>query len=160
MHFNRYRIDIVVILGLLILSIVYNRLFFAPLNEAGLLSLEGSVFLRFEGASVQSVYLPLSALVMTGLVIAYAWRKPRRPSMMYGLSLAALAQYNFWFNVVQASPGSVTTSNIFFPQVASAMTQAEIAQDIAIGVLWVLLMIKLVTYLYEIYLDMRHSKAG
>lgn len=158
MHFNRYRIDIVVILGLLMVSIIYNRLFFMPLNEVGHLTLEGTWLIRFVEADSSRVYLPLSAIMMTGLVIAYAWRKPRRPSMMYGLSLAALAQYNFWFNLRQASPSAVTTSDVFFPQVSLAMTQNALAQDIAIGVLWVLLIIKLVTYLYEIYLDMRTSK--
>lgn len=158
MHFNRYRIDIVVILALLIISIVYNRLFFVPLNDLGNLSLEGTWLIRFTHGSTQRVYLPLSAFLMTGLVIAYAWRKPRRPSMMYGLSLAALAQYNFWFNLRQAAPNTVVTSDVFFPQVSLALTQAAVAQDIAVGVLWVLLIIKLGTYLYEIYLDMRQTK--
>ncbi len=154
--FNRYQFDILLFLVLIFLQVIFNRFYFdrlAPhsgqvtLSDPGILPL-----LEYPGGSI--LYIPLMVILYVTLITVFTLRKPRRPSLYYGLGLVLVAQANFWWGLTMNEGTGVEIENVFLPQLTN-MNGVMLAQDATMVVLIVMLLIKLGVYIIEIFHDIR-----
>lgn len=154
--FNRYQFDILLFLVLIFLQVLFNRFYFIRLEpHSGLITLSDPSLLpllEYPGGSL--IYFPLMVLVYVVLITVFALRKPRRPSLYYGLGLVLVAQANFWWGLTMNEGIGVEVENVFLPQLTN-MNGVMLAQDATLVVLIMMLLIKLSVYMIEIYRDIR-----
>lgn len=154
--FNRFQFDILLFLILILLQVLFNRFYYVRLEPySGSLNLSDPGFfplIEFPGGSI--IYIPIMIAIYVALIAVFAFRKPRRPSLYYGLALVLLAQGNFWWGLTMNEGTNLFVENVFLPQITNAADQM-LAQDITIIVLMVMMFIKLGVYMNEIIQDVR-----